>query len=133
MAEVSISLPFTVDSYGKIKITTDYPKLWADRVRARVGTGLGERVMRPEFGGLVPFMVFNGDEEVTSTLEGEIGTIFSKQLPLLSLSSVSTTFDEYTGSITAIVVYGIPDGREVTTNVGIVTIRGKNPTAEETK
>lgn len=133
MAEVSFSLPFTIDAYGKVASTSDYSKLWADRVRVTLGTALGERVMRPEFGSLIPFTVFNGEEDATSTIETEVRYVFGNQLNLLTLSQTDVTFDEYTGVISVTVVYALPNRDEVTTTVGIVTVRGTNPTAEETR
>jgi phage baseplate assembly protein W len=131
MAEVSFSLPFSIDAYGKVASTTDYSKLWADRVRVTLGTALGERVMRPEFGSFVPFTVFDGEEDAVSSIETEVRAVFNNQLSLLTLSQTDVTFDEYTGIISVTIVYALPNRDEVTTTVGIVTVRGTNPTAEE--
>jgi phage baseplate assembly protein W len=133
MAEVSMSLPFSIDSYGKVAITSDFSKLWADRVRATIGTAVGERVMAPNFGSLVPFAVFNGEEEATASVTDEVKRVFTKQLPLLTLSQTDVTFDETTGVLSITVVYSLPNQEEVTTNIGIVTVQGTNPTAEEIK
>lgn len=133
MAEVSMSLPFSIDSYGKVAITSDFSKLWADRVRATIGTAVGERVMAPNFGSLVPFAVFKGEEEAIASVTDEVKRVFIKQLPLLTLSQTDVTFDETTGVLSITVVYSLPDQEEVTTTIGIVTVRGTNPTAEEIK
>lgn len=133
MAEVSMSLPFSIDSYGKVAITSDFSKLWADRVRATIGTAVGERVMAPSFGSLVPFAVFNGEEEATASVIDEVKRVFIKQLSLLTLSQTDVTFEETTGVLSITVVYSLPNQEEVTTNIGVVTVRGTNPTAEEIK
>jgi phage baseplate assembly protein W len=133
MAEVSMSLPFSIDSYGKVAITSDFSKLWADRVRATIGTALGERVMAPNFGSLVPFAVFKGEEEAIASVTDEVKRVFTKQLPLLTLSQTDVTFEETTGVLSITVVYSLPNQEEVTTTIGIVTVRGTNPTAEEIK
>lgn len=133
MAEVSMSLPFSIDSYGKVAITSDFSKLWADRVRATIGTALGERVMAPNFGSLVPFAVFKGEEEAIASITDEVRRVFTKQLPLLTLSQTDVTFEETTGVLSITVVYSLPNQEEVTTTIGIVTVRGTNPTAEEIK
>jgi phage baseplate assembly protein W len=133
MAEVSMSLPFSIDSYGKVAITSDFSKLWADRVRATIGTAVGERVMAPNFGSLVPFVVFDGEEEATASVTDEVKRVFTKQLSLLTLSQTDVTFDETTGVLSITVVYSLPNQEEVTTNIGIVTVQGTNPTAEEIK
>jgi phage baseplate assembly protein W len=131
MAEVSFSLPFSIDAYGKVASTTDYSKLWADRVRVTLGTALGERVMRPEFGSFIPFTVFDSENDAVSSIETDVRTVFNDQLSLLTLNSIDVTFDEYTGIISITVVYALPNRDAVTTTVGIVTVRGTNPTAEE--
>jgi phage baseplate assembly protein W len=133
MAEISFSLPFSIDSYGKVASTTDYSKLWADRVRVTLGTALGERVMRPEFGSFIPFTVFNSETDAVSSIETDVRTVFNDQLSLLTLNDTDITFDEYTGIISITVVYSLPNRDEVTTTVGIVTVTGTNPTAEEIK
>ena len=46
MAEKTLALPFSVDPYGKISVTSEQSKIWADRVRSVIGTTLRERVMR---------------------------------------------------------------------------------------
>jgi phage baseplate assembly protein W len=133
MAEISFSLPFSIDAYGKVASTTDYSKLWADRVRVTLGTALGERVMRPEFGSFIPFTVFNSETDAVSSIETDVRTVFNDQLSLLTLNDTNITFDEYTGIISITVVYSLPNRDEVTTTVGIVTVTGTNPTAEEIK
>ena len=133
MADVSVSLPFSIDSYGKVGVTKEYSKLWADRVRATIGTALGERVMRPEFGSLIPFQVFNGEEEATVAIQTDVTQVFNDQLPLLELSQTDVSFDEYTGTINILIIYALPNEEVVSTNIGIVTVTGINPTAEETK
>jgi phage baseplate assembly protein W len=133
MADVSVSLPFSLDAYGKVNITRDYQQLWADRVRATIGTALGERVMRPQFGSLIPFQVFNGEEQATTSIETDVRQVFNGQLMLLQLDQTEVSFDEYTGTINILVTYALPNEEVVSTNIGIVTVTGMNPTAEETK
>jgi phage baseplate assembly protein W len=133
MADVSVSLPFSIDAYGKVNVTRNYSKLWADRVRATVGTALGERVMRPQFGSLIPFQVFNGEEEAISSIEIDLRQVFDEQLPLLQLSQTDVSFDEYTGTINIVVTYALPNQEVVSNNIAIVTVTGINPTVEETK
>lgn len=133
MADISVSLPFSIDAYGKVNVTRNYSKLWADRVRATVGTALGERVMRPQFGSLIPFQVFNGEEEAISSIEIDLRQVFDEQLPLLQLSQTDVSFDEYTGTINIVVTYALPNQEVVSNNIAIVTVTGINPTVEETK
>ena len=54
------------------------------------------------------------------------------QLPLLSLQSVTTTFDEFTGIINVSTVYDLPNNTQVETVIGIAYIQGTNPIYQET-
>jgi phage baseplate assembly protein W len=132
MSETTISLPFSIDPYGKINATTDQSKIWADRVRSVIGTAVKERVMNPEFGTRIPYTAFDTQEEADLKIEDEARTAFLQQLPLLSLESVSSVFDEYTGVITLEVVYALPNDRKVSTTIGIAAINGNLPIYEET-
>ena len=58
MAEIALSLPFSLNSYGGIAVATEQSKIWADRVRSVLGTSRRERLMHPEIGPLIPFAVF---------------------------------------------------------------------------
>lgn len=132
MNEKAIALPFSVDPYGKISVTSDQSKIWADRVRSVVGTTLKERVMRPDFGGTIAYSVFESAEKAQEAISADVAEVFSVQLPLLTLNGVSSTFDEYTSTLTTDITYSIPNNKVETTTVGIVTIVGNNPPIEET-
>lgn len=130
-SEIAISLPFSIDSFGMIGTTQEQPKLWADRVRSVLGTSLRERVMRPTFGTLIPFGLFEGVDNAENEIKGEVTKAFSRQLGLLTLSDVIVTHDEYTNVLTVTVVYGLPNNEQVTTTLGFVGIRGNLPLYEE--
>ena len=132
MAEVAISLPFRVDPYGKISMSSDQQKIWADRVRSVLGTALKERVMQPLFGTEIPYSVFHTQEDASILIERETQAAFETQLPLLSLQSVATTFDEFTGIINVSTVYDLPNNTQVETVIGIAYIQGTNPIYQET-
>ena len=132
MAEVTISLPFKIDSYGKVSSSSDQQRIWADRVRSVIGTAVKERVMRPLFGTEIPYSVFNTQEDAEVLIQRETQAAFETQLPLLTLQSVTTTFDEFTGIINVSTVYGLPNDTQVETVVGIAYIQGTNPIYEET-
>jgi phage baseplate assembly protein W len=131
MPEIAIALPFTIDPYGKVTTTTDQSKIWADRVRSVLGTAVRERVMRSEFGTFIPYTAFDTQEEAQSTIENEVKTAFLNQLPLLSLGSVSSTFDEFTGIINITVIYALPNDQQVSTTIGLASIKGTTPIYEE--
>jgi phage baseplate assembly protein W len=132
MAEIAISLPFRVDAYGKIAVSTDQQKIWADRVRSILGTALKERVMQPLIGTEIPYAVFNTAEDAAILIERETQDAFRLQLPLLTLQSVTTSIDDSTGIINVVTVYGLPNKVQVETVIGIAYIQGNRPIYEET-
>lgn len=131
MAEYAISLPFSIDAYGKVKSTTDQSKIWADRVRSVLGTTIRERVLRPNFGTLIPFALFNTETGAVSQVEAEVNKAFSQQLGLLTLQKVNVTVDQYTNVLTVEVIYGLPNNEVVSTVVGLVLVDGANPIYQE--
>jgi phage baseplate assembly protein W len=133
MAEIAMSLPFMIDSYGKINTTDQQSKIWTDRVRSVIGTALGERVMRPEFGTEIPFAEFQTSSDAASQIETTVLQSFEQQLSRLRLQAVTTAFDDYTGAMNVSIVYALPNQDIVTTTLGFASIRGNNPPIEETK
>lgn len=128
--ELAISLPFSIDSYGNVSSTKDQSKIWADRVRSVVGTTVGERLMRPNFGTNIPFATFNGRELVAEIARQELSASFSKFLPALTLESVSVRFTE-DDHVYADVTYALPNQEEMTLSVGLAYISGNSPIYEE--
>lgn len=131
MAEFAIALPFAVDSYGKITSTADQSKIWADRVRSVLGTTIRERVLRPTFGTLIPFALFNTETGAVAQVEAEVNKAFSQQLSLLNLQKVNVTVDQYTNVLTVEAIYGLPNNEVVSTVVGLVFVDGANPMYQE--
>lgn len=131
MAEIAISLPFSLDSYGKIAVTSDQKKIWADRVRSVIGTSLRERVMRPRFGTIIPFALFETHSKAAQEVQIEVEKSFSGQLPLLELEETNVTIDEVTNTMKIEIVYGLPNGEVQNTVVGLVYINSTKPLFEE--
>jgi phage baseplate assembly protein W len=132
MAEVSIALPFVIDSYGKVNTTDQQPKLWADRVRSVIGTAVGERVMRSEFGSEISYTEFKTVEDASAQIQNTVAQSFEVQLRKLRLQSVTTTLDEYTGTLNVSIVYALPNQDLVTTTIGFASVIGNSPTIKET-
>lgn len=133
--ETTISLPFNINAYGRVNSTTEQAKIWQDRVRSVVGTYLGERVMRPNFGADVVDAVFENSGEADLIIQNEVRKAFERYLPTLYLSEVITNYDEETGTIEAEVVYSLPNAKieDVTsTTIGLVRIGGTLPPLQET-
>lgn len=130
MSERAIMLPFSITPYGSIADTTDQSKIWADRVRSVIGTGTYERVMRTMYGTLIPYALFENNDEAEAEIRTEVERAFNAQLPLLSLTSVDATVDTITGTITIEIVYGLPNGEEVETAIGVSILNGDSPVIE---
>lgn len=122
--ETAISLPFSIDPYGKVAQTTDQTKIWADKVRSVIGTALRERVMRPTFGTDIPSAVFENQEDADGRVLELVSTSFNNQLPRLDLQSVSNSFDQYSGTLTVDITYALPNEEIVSTTVGLIVVSG---------
>lgn len=131
MAEKAIALPFSIDSYGKVASTQEQSKIWADRVRSVIGTSLRERIMRPTFGTLIPFAMFETDSTAESQIRIEVEQAFTQQLSLLTLENVTVTVNEYTNVLSVNVIYALPNNETVSTVVGLVLVDGANPIYQE--
>lgn len=129
--ELAMTLPFSVDEYGTISATIDQSKIWADRVRAVIGTAIGERVYRPEFGCNAAQTVFETEEETEAILNSDISVAFLNYLSACSLDSVTVTIDEETRTINAEVVYFTPNSQEAFLQVGVATLNGDQPISED--
>lgn len=131
MDEVTIRLPFSIDPYGKVSQTTDQSKIWADRVRSVIGTTLRERVMRPQFGTIIPYALFESSGTAISEVSSEITKAFAAQLPLLRLQNIEVTIDEYTNILNAEIIYDLPNNEQITTNIGLILLQGTTPPYKE--
>jgi phage baseplate assembly protein W len=131
MAQKAIALPFSIDSYGKVSSTQSQSKIWSDRVKSVLGTSLRERVMRPNFGTLIPYTLFNSETEATAQIQSEVEKAFAQQLDLLTLQQTNVTSDIYTSTLTVEVIYGLPNDEVTSTLIGLVFSQGANPIYEE--
>lgn len=130
-SEKAISLPFSIDTFGSVGTTTEQSKIWSDRVRSVLGTSLRERVMRPTFGTLIPFSLFNNVENAIVEIKEEVTRAFGRQLRLLTLKDTSVEQDTYNNSLKVTVTYSLPNQETNQTSIGYVTIRGTLPMYEE--
>jgi phage baseplate assembly protein W len=132
--ELALSLPFSVNPYGRISTTTERSKIWQDRVRSVIGTFLGERVMRPNFGADVVDAVHETSEEAVIIIETQVRQAFNTYLPTLTLTNVITNYDESTGIMEVEIVYSLPEAtvEDVSsTTIGLVRIAGNLPPLQE--
>lgn len=129
--ELAISLPFKIDDFGTVAATIDQSKIFADRLRAVLGTALGERLYRPEFGCEAASIVYEDEDTVLNTIDADIRTAIKNFLPLLTIEAIEVSIDEYTRQITVEVVYSTPDATGYRLKVGVATIDGTQPISEE--
>ncbi len=104
----AISLPFRTDGYGKVVMTTEPSKVWADRAKTAVTTPLGTRIMRPSYGSIVPLQLFSNSEDSSVTIDSDVNTVFSKWLPDLKYLGVTMTIDPENAESNINVTYSIP-------------------------
>lgn len=129
--ETALSLPFKVTSYGTVMSTTEQAKIWSDRVRAVIGTNLGERIMDPEFGTLVPEAFMQTTDDAESLIKTEVERAFATELTQLTFSSVTITFDEYTNNLNVSITYSLPNSEETTVSIGTIAIPATLPSIQE--
>ena len=117
----AITLPFTVDGFGRVSVSRDNDRVWRDRVRSVIGTSLGERVMRPTFGSQIPLGLFDILNEAPELLDGYVSTAFATWLPALSLESVNVVrVSRDDASIEIEVTYRVPTGEVDSASLGLV-------------
>ena len=132
MAEIAISLPFSLDAYGRITSTESQQKIFSDRVLSVIGTNLKERVMLVEFGTKITSYLYGSIEKAISSIPGEIEQAFAKFLPTLTYSNTNVIYDEQTGTLLLDIMYELPNGETNSTTLEIVAIASKNPPVQET-
>jgi phage baseplate assembly protein W len=128
---IAISFPFRIDEFGNVATSTDDRRIAADRVRAVVGTSLGERVFRPDFGTTIPSRVFDSVEVVEELIKTDIGRAFSKYLTTLTLSDVLIAYDDRQNIIEVEVLYQLPDNTDGAVTIGIANILNNEIIREE--
>lgn len=130
--EVALAFPFSLDDYGNIVITSDPEKIWADRVTLVIGTQVGERVMRPQFGTRVAFTAWATRTSMEEIIRKEVGRAFQLYLPLLNLEDLTFSYNDNENMAFVSLTYSLPNNKQATTNVGVVVIDENNPPYEET-
>ena len=131
MTEVSLSVPFEIDAYGRVASATSQEKIWADRVLSVIGTTQKERLLNPNIGTNVPANIFNNSEDAKVEMETEIRLAFAKQLPLLRLIDLIISTDNFTNQATIEISYSLPNRQQTSLTIGFVYIEGNNPPYQE--
>lgn len=108
----SLSLPFSLDGYGRIRSTSSPEKIYADRVRLALMTIPGERIMRPQFGSPLPEQSFESPEDIPDEIEAGVRQAFSDLLPDLTLEEIEVTWEDVeAGTVSIEVTYSAPTSR----------------------
>jgi phage baseplate assembly protein W len=130
-SEVALKLPLSLDKSGNLVLATSQEEIWADRVRIALGTRLGERVMRPSYGTTIGESLFDTVTTTSEAVTKEVQRVFHEQFTLLSLKSVTPSFNELASTLTITIVYLLPNKNEVVAEVGIVTVSDTSAPFEE--
>lgn len=119
----SLSIPFSLDGYGRIRSTTSQEKIYADRVRLALMTIPGERVMRPQFGSPIPEQSFESPEDIPDEIEAGVRQAFADFLPDLTLEEIEVTWEDVeAGTVTIELTYSAPTTRgTLTSNLSLTT------------
>jgi phage baseplate assembly protein W len=131
ISEYAISLPFKIDDFGNIATSTSQSKIWADRVRSVIGTAVGERVMRVNFGTKIPVNFFENVFLVSETIKEEVNQAFFNNLPELELEETIVVIDELLGLVNAEIKYFLPNRDQTAITIGIARINPNQPLEEE--
>jgi len=129
--EKTISLPFSIDTFGMVGTTTQQSKIWADKVRSVIGTSVRERVMRPTFGTLIPYALFDDEETAVMEVQNEVTSAFAKRLNLLTLIEVESEPGTTAGALNVTITYSLPNEEVQKTSIGFIDIKGIFPAYEE--
>jgi phage baseplate assembly protein W len=129
--EIALKLPMSVDGNGNLFVSSLQSDIWADRVRIAIGTRVGERVMRPSYGTKTGAALFNTVTSTTEVVKKEVNRVFHELFPLLTLKSISVSFDEETNRLTVGIIYELPNKDEQAVQVGVVTVTDSNVSYEE--
>jgi phage baseplate assembly protein W len=124
MSEKAISLPFSLDAYGKILSTNEQTKIWADRVLSVLGTLSSERVMDAQFGTPIPSYAFESLENAEALIPGEVAKAFSRWLSNLTLQDTIVLFDKQAGQVLVEVIYQLPNDEVRNTVIALAAISG---------
>jgi phage baseplate assembly protein W len=141
-SETTISLPFAITAYGTVATANSQDKIWADRVTTVLGTAIGERALRYEFGSKIHESLWKNASEQQTLMDGVVADAFNDFLPLLTLRTVKVITNGTNPEISVEITYALPNEEQQVTLVGpfrmvtevavagSVSISGNNPAIE---
>jgi len=86
---------------------------------------------RPNFGTRIARQWMNGLRGIQGDIESEIQQAFISFLPLLNLLETSFEHDDANGSLKVILTYALPNDKEESTVIALVSIGNKQPQYQE--
>jgi len=127
MAEKAISYPFRFNEIGGVEYTSDYEKIWKDRIIILCLTRIEERVMLPNFGTRVPDALFESEEDAIEMCRTSVIEAFAKWMPDLVFVDVRGTLDVDTSELFLEIYYNDPIGQpnSVTVRTAVLTRFGE--------
>jgi len=131
VSEYAISLPFKINDFGNVATATSQSKIWADRVKTVIGTSVGERVMRVNYGTKIPVNFFENVSLVADNITEQVTQAFFNYLPELELDETIVVIDEALGVVTAEIKYLLPSREQTAITIGIARINPNRPLEEE--
>lgn len=97
--QVELAMPFGVDNQGRIAVLTDPSAQLRAHVLSIIGTGIGDRVMRPGYGTPVADLLFEADDAMTtSVLSTDIQRALEELEPGIVVHSVDVPEEETAAS-----------------------------------
>jgi phage baseplate assembly protein W len=122
----SFSRNTALTNITSVAATTDFKKVWQQRVLLVLGTRPGERLMRPDFGCNLHTVIFEPESTAGQIAKDSITQAFSIWLPSLTLRQISPSFNPASGTLIVSITYGLPNGEtdSVTINTGIFNRSG---------
>jgi len=104
----AISIPFRFDGFGNVAASTDPQRVWGARVKSVLGTAVGSRVMRPEFGSDLPANLFSIVTTTPGYVESTVRAAGAAWLPDIDIVDVRVGSDDETFDVSVEVEYRIP-------------------------
>ena len=80
---------------------------------------------------MVAAKTFDNESLAETEVQAEVEYAFNTQLSLLTLKSVTTSYDSYTGNTNVEIIYDLPNNQTVSTTVGLVSINGNSTPYQE--
>jgi phage baseplate assembly protein W len=122
--EQALAIPFRILPNGAVDVTTDPRKIWNDRVVAVLGTAVGERIRRHDFGSEVHQELFNTVTGSIDGIERAIDKAFTSHLPLLTFERMTSDFDRYSNTLSITVFYDLPNEEQSQTSIANISLNG---------